>query len=298
MLIVIADDMEENVVKEISRLAKVEYKPKDLKAALAKADMLVVRSATKVTKGLLADAPRLKLVARAGVGLDNIDVEACRAGGIKVVNTPGASTNAVAELALGLIITGLRNVQKAHHQMKAGVWDKKGLVGREVEGKTIGIIGYGRIGASLGQKAHALGMKVISYNIPPRHEDGIAAFVELDELLSRADVISIHVPVTESTRNLINSRNIAKMKNNVFIVNTSRGEIVDEDALYDACRSGKVLGAALDVYKTEPYKGKLLELDNVCFTPHLGGSTKEAQGRIGQELVAIVKAELKGKGGK
>jgi D-3-phosphoglycerate dehydrogenase len=295
MSILIADDMEESVVNEIRKLGHVEYKPKDLNAALPDADVLIVRSATKVTADLLKHAAKLKLVARAGVGLDNVDAKACAAKGIKVVNTPGASTNAVAELALGLMLCGLRNVQKAHHQMKSGVWDKKGLTGREVEGKTLGVIGYGRIGASLGKKAHALGMRIIAYNPPPRKEDSIAVFVDgIDKLFAEADVISIHVPATEKTANLINRQNIAKMKDGVFIVNTSRGEIVDDDALYEACKSGKVLGAALDVYRSEPYKGKLLELDNVCFTPHLGASTKEAQKRIGQELVSILKAELKG----
>ena len=294
MFILIADDMEESVVNEIKLLGHVEYKPKDLKAVLPNADVLIVRSATKVTPDLLQYASKLKLVARAGVGLDNVDTDACRAKGIKVVNTPGASTNAVAELALGLILCGLRNVQKAHYQMKNGIWDKKNLIGREVEGNTLGIVGYGRIGASLGKKAHALGMNVIVYDPSPRKNDEVAFLDKLDDLLSKADVISIHVPVTEKTINLINRQSIAKMKDGVFIVNTSRGEIVDEDALYDGCKSGKILGAALDVYRSEPYKGRLLELDNVYFTPHLGASTKEAQKRIGQELVSILKAELKG----
>jgi D-3-phosphoglycerate dehydrogenase len=293
MSIIIADDMEEAVVNEIRKLGHVEYKPADLALALQKADVLIVRSATKVTKELVGHAPNLKLVARAGVGLDNVDAKACQERGIKVVNTPGASTNAVAELALGAMIAGLRNIQKAHHQMKNGVWDKKGLTGREIAGKTLGIIGYGRIGASLGKKAYALGMRIIAFNPLPRTEDGIAAYVDLDGLFRQADVISIHVPATESTINLVNKDNIAKMKDKVFIINTSRGEIIDEDALYEACKSGKVLGAALDVYRNEPYKGKLLELDNVCLTPHIGASTKEAQARIGKELVEILEKELK-----
>ena len=223
MFILIADDMEESVVNEIKLLGHVEYKPKDLKAVLPSADVLIVRSATKVTIDLLQHATKLKLVARAGVGLDNVDAKACQAKGIKVVNTPGASTNAVAELALGVMLCGLRNVQKAHHQMKSGIWDKKNLIGREIEGKTLGVIGYGRIGASLGKKAHALGMNVIAYNPPPRKDDGIAVFMDdLGEFLSRADVVSIHVPATEKTVNLINRQSIERMKDGVFIVNTSR----------------------------------------------------------------------------
>jgi len=294
--IVIADEMEKEVVSGIGKLGKVIYKPADLGKELADADVLIVRSATKVTADLIAGAKKLKLVARAGVGLDNVDKAACEAKGIKVINTPGASTNAVAELALALMLSMLRNVQKAHHQMKGGRWEKKALAGREIEGKTLGIVGYGRIGASLGKKAHALGMKVIAFNPPPRPpEDGIAAYVDdLARFLSQADIISLHVPAIESTRNMINKENISKMKDGAFIINTSRGEIIDEDALYDAIKSGKVAGAALDVYRSEPYTGKLLELDNVCFTPHLGASTKEAQTRIGSELVAALKSELKG----
>jgi len=293
MRIVVADQMEDEVVAEIRKLGDVSYKPADLKAALSDADALIVRSATKVTKELLAGAKKLKLVARGGVGLDNVDQEACKEKGIKVVNTPGASTNAVAELALGLMMAMLRNVQKAHHQMKGGIWDKKNLSGSEVEGKTLGIIGYGRIGASLAAKAKALGMKVIAYNPKPRHEDRSAEFVDsLDTFLSRADIISLHVPSTPETVNMINKERIAKMKDGVWIVNTARGDTIDEDALYEACKSGKIAGAAIDVYRQEPYKGKLLELDNVYFTPHLGASTKEAQMRIGTELVKILKEEL------
>jgi len=294
MHIVIADQMEEEVVEGIAALGQVVYKPADVKAALSDADVLIVRSATAVTRDLIAGAKRLKVVARAGVGLDNVDQAACAEKGIKVLNTPGASTNAVAELAIGLIICAMRNVQKAHHQMKGGKWEKKALIGREIEGKTLGVIGYGRIGAAVGKKAHALGMKVIAFNPPPRHEDGLARFVDsLDEFLHQADVITLHAALTDGTKRMINKENIAKMKDGAFIVNTARGEMVDEDALYEAIKSGKLSGAALDVFTEEPYKGRLLELENVCLTPHLGASTKEAQNRIGAELVRILKDELK-----
>jgi D-3-phosphoglycerate dehydrogenase len=297
MRIVIADQMEEEVVKGIGALGQVVYKPQDVKASLKDADALIVRSATKVTGDLIADAPKLKVVARAGVGLDNVDQAACKHRGIRVLNTPGASSNAVAELALGLMLGAMRNIQKAHHQMKMGKWEKKTLTGNEIEGKTLGVIGYGRIGALLGKKANALGMKVISYNPPPRHEDGIVKYIDdLGSFLNQADVISIHVPATPETINLIARENIAKMKNGVIIINTSRGEIIDEDALYEAVKSGKVAGAALDVYRAEPYKGKLLELENVYLTPHLGASTKEAQDKIGAELVRLLKEEFGKKG--
>jgi len=295
MKIVIADQMEDEVVKSIGSLGQVDYRPADLPAALRDGDALIVRSATKVTKELVAGAPKLKLVIRGGVGLDNVDKEACRARGIKVLNTPGASSNAVAELALGLMIGAMRNIQKAHHQMKGGKWEKKALTGIELEGRTLGIVGYGRIGALLAKKAHALGMKVVAFTPPPAREDGIAEFVgTLGELLARADVISIHVPASPETTGLICRESIPRMKDGVIIINTSRGEIVDEDALYDAVKSGKVGAAALDVFRTEPYKGKLLELENVYLTPHLGASTKEAQGRIGAEIVNLLKGELRG----
>ncbi len=293
MLIVITDRMETEVVQDLKALGEVVYKPDNLEKSLSEANVLVVRSATKVTEELLSGAKKLRMVARAGIGLDNIDQDACSKRGIKVVNTPSASTNAVAELALGIMISMMRNVQKAHHQMKNGVWDKKSLVGREIEGKTLGIIGYGHIGSALGRKANALGMRIISYNPPPRHQDDVVKFVDdLKEFLSQADVISIHAPLTKDTKDLINKETIAKMKDGAYLTNTARGGIVDEDALYEGCKSGKLAGAALDVYSSEPYKGKLLELDNVYFTPHLGASTKEAQIRIGKELISIIKKEF------
>jgi D-3-phosphoglycerate dehydrogenase len=293
MRIVIADQMEDGVVESIKRLGAVDYKPEDLAGSISGADALVVRSATKVTKDLLSHADRLRLVVRAGVGLDNIDVSACEAKGIKVMNTPGASTNAVAELTIGLIICLLRNVGKAHFQMRNKTWDKKGLTGKETAGKTLGIVGYGRIGSSVGRKAAALGMRIIAYNPPPRHEDGIVAYVEtMDELLSQSDVITLHTTLTPETRHMIDKKAISKMRGGAYIINAARGGLVDEDALYQACKSGKVAGAALDVYESEPYTGKLLGLDNVIFTPHLGASTVEAQARIGGELIAILEKEL------
>jgi len=291
--IVISDNMESEVVEELKSLGEVSYLPADLSEALKDADVLIVRSKTKVTKEVIEGAPKLKIIARGGVGLDNINVNAAEEKGITVINTPGASANAVAELVIGHMLSCFRNIAKANFQMKNGIWDKKNLIGQEVEGKTLGIIGYGRIGALVGKKASALGMKIIAYNPPPRHEDGLAEFVDdFDEFLARSDVITLHVPLNESTRDAINGESISKMKDGVFIINTSRGEVIDEDALYEACKSGKIAAAALDVYREEPYKGKLLGLGNVFFTPHLGAATKEAQLRIGKELVEKLKKEL------
>lgn len=293
MKIVIADQMEDEVVRGIGGLGTVVYKPADLSKELADADALVVRSATTVTRELLAGAGKLRVVARAGVGLDNVDQKACAERGIKVLNTPGASTNAVAELAIGLMIGAMRNIQKASHQMKGGKWEKKSLTGREIAGKTLGILGYGRIGAAVGGKAHALGMKVIAYNPPPRREDGIVEFVDdAGAFFGRSDVISLHAALTDGTRDIINRDAIARMKDGAVLINTARGEMVDDDALYEALKSGKLSCAAIDVFREEPYKGRLAELENCYMTPHLGASTKEAQARIGEELVRLLKQEL------
>ncbi|VVB66745.1 Glyoxylate reductase [Candidatus Gugararchaeum adminiculabundum] len=282
--IVIADNMEDEVVAEIKKLGDVTYKPANLMEAVKDAEIIVVRSATKVTKEVIAGAPKLKAVARAGVGIDNIDSVACKARGIQVINTPGASTNAVAELTIGLIIAASRKIGKAYLQMKNGVWDKKALVGNEIQGKTLGIVGYGRIGKAVAEKARALGMNVIAFD-PFARSDQHTKIVDIDTLLHQSDVISIHSILTPETRNLFNKASIEKMKTGAIIVNVARGEIVDEDALYDALKSGKVKAAALDVTANEPYKGKLLELDNVVFSSHIGGNTMEAQLKIGSELV-------------
>jgi D-3-phosphoglycerate dehydrogenase len=289
MKIVISDDLDAGAVENIKKAGQVVYKPANLDAELADAEVLVVRSATKVTKEFLGKAPKLKIVFRAGVGLDNIDVEACKARGIKVQNTPGASTNAVAEMAVGCIIGLFRNLGRAHHSMKTGKWEKKSLMGHEIEGKTLGIIGCGRIGCAVAAKAHAMGMKVVSYNPPPRIDCAGVKYVELDDLLAQSDAITIHAAPTKETENIINAGTIGKMKKGACLINLARGTMVDEEALYSALKGGKLGGAALDVYKEEPYKGKLLELDNVIFTPHIGGSTFEAQDKIG----AVIAEELR-----
>ncbi|MDD5337291.1 MAG: hydroxyacid dehydrogenase [Candidatus ainarchaeum sp.] len=291
MKIVIADNMESEVVEEIKELGEVAYKPADLKASVADADALIVRSATQVNAELLSHAKKLKIVARAGVGLDNVDAKECEKRGIKVVNTPGAPSNAVAELCIGFMIMLLRNGGKAHAQMKNKVWDKKSLTGREIAGKTLGVIGFGRIGALVAEKAHGLGMDVIAYDRSEK-KSAFAKFVSLDELFAKSDVISLHLSLTEENRNLVNAQSIGKMKNGVCIINTARGGLVDENAFYEACKAGKIGGVALDVYEPEPYSGKLLELENAIFTPHIGSSTKESQERIGKELVQRLKEML------
>lgn len=288
MKIVVSDSMEGEVLEQLKKFGSISYKPADLNKEIADADVLIVRSATKVTRELLNNAKQLKLVMRGGVGLDNVDKDACKEKGIKVLNTPAASSNAVAELAIGLMIALMRNIVKAHDQVKAGVWDKKALMGREVQGKTLGLIGLGRIGSLVAKKASALGMNVIAYDKIAVNVEDVKIVDSVDEIFANADVISLHVPATDETKNLINRETIAKMKNGVYIVNTARGVVIDEDALSEALASGKVAGAALDVTAKEPPEGPILKAPNIILPSHIGASSKEAQLRIGGELVQLL----------
>ena len=292
MKIVIADRMEPEVVAEMRKFGEVEEAPSDLKASLKGAEVLIVRSATKVTDGLLASAPKLKIVARAGVGMDNVDKPACEKRGIKVINTPGASSNSVAELALALMFAVSRKIARADAGMREGKWLKKELIGVELQGKTLGIVGLGRIGTMLAIKAQALGMRVLYYD-PNSQSSAMGKNVNLDELFASSDYISLHVPLIPQTQGMINVAVIAKMKKSAVLVNTARGGLIDEEALYSALKEGKLAGAALDVYSQEPYNGKLRQLENIVLTPHIAGSTTEAQMRIGLELVEKLKQELK-----
>ncbi len=289
MKILIADKLHERAVEAIKAAGEVVYQPAELEPELAEAQVLVVRSATKVTAELLEKAPKLKLVIRAGVGLDNIDQESCNAKGIRVMNTPGVSTNAVAEMTIGCMVAAMRGIATGHCKMKEGEWAKKQLMGHELSGKTLGVIGCGRIGLAVAERAFYMGMRVIGHNVPPRRETSYLSYVELDELYRQADVITLHVPLAPGTKNMINGESIAKMKDGVYLLNLARGGIVDEEALYEALREGKVAGAALDSFAEEPYQGKLLGLDNVVLTPHIGGSTVEAQEKIGIMVAQMLK---------
>ncbi len=288
MKIIVADAMEDEVLAELRKMGEVVYRPSDLYSEIAKSDVLIVRSATKVTEALVANSS-LKIVARAGVGLDNVDVPACEKKGIKVINTPGASSDAVAELALAFMLALARKIPQAHLSMKQGKWDKKSFVGSELAGKTLGILGYGRIGSKVAKFASGFGMKIICTNLNPVNDAAVTQ-VELPELLSSSDFISIHVALTPETKGMFNADVFAKVKKGAYILNLARGPVIDEDALYNALKSGHLGGAGLDVFPQEPYSGKLLELDNVVFTPHIGGSTKEAQMRIGLELIQQLKS--------
>ena len=270
------------------------YEPEQLGAALREFDAVVVRSKTKVRQSQLDEAKggRLKLIIRGGVGVDNIDVSYAEQCGITVINTPKASSQSVADLAMGHMFYCARFISHAGHTMREGKWEKKAYgKGIELQGKTLGIIGFGRIGQHLGVMAKAIGMKVVAFDI--FHIPGIEAqlgipYVEMDELLAQSDFISVHAPAVDGGA-IINESTIAKMKDGVTVINTSRGTNVDEAALLAALNSGKVRSAGLDVYADEPAtNAALYSHPMVSCTPHIGAATGEAQKRIGAEIVDII----------
>jgi D-3-phosphoglycerate dehydrogenase len=263
--------------------------PEDLEAIIADYDAMVVRSRTKVRGPLIDKATRLQLIIRGGVGLDNIDVAYAESKGIEVRNTPSASSNSVAELTIGYLLALVRQVPQATASMKAGQWEKKALSkGSELAGKTLGLIGLGRIGNLVARKGNALGMEVIFHRRTPTVVD-YATQVSLDELFARSDLISLHVPATPETHHIVGAEAFEKMKDGVYIVNCGRGGTLDEAALYDAIASGKVTGAALDVYEDEKEeRGKrLMDLPQVIGSPHIGAGTAEAKARVGEEVAQI-----------
>jgi D-3-phosphoglycerate dehydrogenase len=268
--------------------------PEDLLVTVADFPCMVVRSRTKVTKEVIDAGKSLKAIVRAGVGVDNIDVSYAKEKGIKVLNTPSASTQSVAELTLAYMMALARQIPQMTASMKAGKWEKKGFVGIELGGKTLGLIGSGRIGGAVAERAHALGMTVIAYD-PYVKELKNVELVDFDELLERADYISLHIPHTDETHNILGQAAFKKMKDGVRIINCARGGTIDEDALYQAIKDGKVAGAALDVYAQEPpTESKLFTLDEVIGSPHVGAGTKEAKERVGQEAAQQVIEALKG----
>ncbi len=295
MKVLVCDPIDEKAVATM-RGAGVEVdvrddiSPEELEAVIAGYDAMVVRSRTKVTAAVLDKAANLKLIIRGGVGVDNIDVAYAQSKGVEVQNTPAASSNSVAELTIGYLFALARQIPQATASMKAGQWEKKAFSkGIELAGKTLGLVGCGRIGSLVAQKAAALGMTVLFYRRTPTEVPG-ATQVSLDELLARSDFISLHVPHTPETHHLIGAEAFAKMKNGVYIVNCGRGGTLDEAALYDAIVSGKVAGAALDVFEDEKEdRGRrLMELPQVIGSPHIGAGTKEASARVGGEVAEIV----------
>lgn len=263
-------------------------------------DALIVRGATNVGAADIENArSTLKVIGRAGVGVDNIDLQAARANQVTVVNAPLAATNAVAELALGLMFALARNLARADASMKAGEWAKKSLKGQELDGKNLGVIGMGRIGATLGQRAAALGMSVLGHD-PPLDDEEIARRgarpVSLDELLEQSDYISVHVPLLESTRGLIGREELGRAKPGARIICTARGGVVDEQALLEALESGQIAGAALDVFSEEPPgRTALVGHPHLIATPHIGAQTSEAQRRAALDVSEEVLAALEGR---
>ena len=275
---------------------KIGMTPEALEAAIVDYEAVVVRSATKIKAQHIAAAKNLKVIVRGGVGVDNIDVAAAEAEGVRVMNTPSASSTSVAELALALMFSLARQIPRADQSMKSGAWDKKTFAkGMELEGKTLGILGVGRIGRALARKASALGMVVIGAD-PALGTTGSVDGLTLlgpDDVYRRADFISLHLPKVAGTPATIGREQLAQMKNGVFVVNCARGGVVDEAALFEALESGRVAGAALDVFEVEPPKElRLVGHPQVIATPHVGASTVEAQARVGLVVAEILLAEL------
>lgn len=265
----------------------------ELLAAVPAADALIIRSASKIDSAVMDAAPRLRVVGRAGVGVDNIDLEAATARGIVAMNAPDGNTVATAELAMGLMLALARHIPQAEISMRAGQWEKKAFMGVELRNKTLGLIGFGRIGRAVARRAKAFEMNVVAYDPfkPPEVAAAIgAALVPLDEVFARADFISLHASASPATRHIINAENIQKMKPGVRIINDARGSLIDEAALAEALKSGRVAGAALDVYSAEPVSADnpLLGLPNVIHTPHLGASTVEAQDQVATQIAQQV----------
>lgn len=284
MKILISDPFSKDLPKRLLEFAAVTENKDDI----LDADVILVRSATKVDRTFIDSAKKLKMVIRGGVGLDNIDVDYCSKKGIIVRNTPEASTIAVTELVFALMLGIARNITKAHGSMKNGQWTKD-LKGSEVYGKTLGIVGLGRIGTEVAERAKAFGMKVLACEINKKQSEH-AEIVSLDEIFRKSDFISLHVPLTDATKEMMNRNTIKKMKDGVVLINTARGKLVNESDLADALKSGKVRYAGLDVYQQEPPAGSpLLSLDNVLLTPHLGAQTFENMERIGNTICEIIR---------
>jgi D-3-phosphoglycerate dehydrogenase / 2-oxoglutarate reductase len=270
----------------------------DLAETIGAYDAIVVRSATKLTADLIERADRLKVIGRAGVGIDNVDVDAATRRGIVVANAPESTVVSAAEHTVGLLVALTRNIPQAHAALKQGRWERKTYGGVELADKTLGVLGFGRIGQQVARRAAGLGMRVVAFDpfvSPERFRElGVERVQAEDGVYEAADFITLHLPLTDETRGSIGAEAFAKMREGVRIVNAARGELVDETALLEALRSGKVGGAALDVFSEEPYTGPLLELDNVVVTPHLAASTEEAQDRAGVIIAEQVAAALEG----
>jgi D-3-phosphoglycerate dehydrogenase len=299
--ILLTDGLEENGKSILAAESQVDDKKNisadELLKVIGEYDAIIVRGRTKVTGEVFAAAPKLKVVGRSGVGVDNIDLQSAKKHKVTVVNAPIATTRAVAELVMGMIFALARELPRADQSMKQNQWLKKEFEGIELNGKTLGIVGIGRIGSSVAKMASSLGMKILAYDpvlSPEAIQSAGGEVSDLDELLNKSDFITIHTPLTDSTRNLINTDKLAKMKDGVRIICAARGNIIDETDLLSALNSGKVAGAALDVFSVEPPQdGQLAKHPRVIATPHIGGQTVEAQIRAANDISNEVLAALR-----
>jgi D-3-phosphoglycerate dehydrogenase len=301
MKVLVTDGLEAEALATLRRAHEADVVEVDgprLLEIIPAYDALVVRGRTKVTKEVLTRATRLKVVGRSGVGVDNIDLVAATSRKVVVVNAPASSTTSVAELAIGHMLSLYRHLPTADRSVKDGKWEKRTLEGRELQGKVLGLVGSGRIGAEVARRSSAFGMRVLAYDPYLRPEDAARRGFELVDktrLFEEADIVSVHAALTTETRHLVGAKEISLMKRTAVLVNCARGEIVDEAALADALRAGAISGAAVDVFEKEPPTGSpLLDAPNVVFTPHLGASTHEAQARAGMTVVEQVMKALAG----
>lgn len=294
--VIVCDSIDEKGIEILKKAGlTVEYLPEitnqELISKVKDFDVIVVRSRTKITKEVIQNAKRAKIIARVGVGLDNIDTNEAQNNNIEVINAGEASINAVSELVLGFIFSLSRNIPVANNATKNGKWIKKDLIGVELKGKYLGIIGLGKIGRNVARLARGLRMNLIGYDVVPIDKSFVQEVslitTDLKTLVESSDFITCHVPYTEQTKHLIDKEMLSRMKNNAFLINTSRGEVIDEEALVDCLKNKRIGGAALDVYEVEPPTNKeLLKLDNIVCTPHIAAQTKE-----GQELASAVIGE-------
>jgi len=278
-----------------------EITPEQIAEKIGNFQVVVVRGRTKLSRELIEKADKCKIIARVGVGLDNIDEEAAKEKNIRVINAVEGATTAVAELVIGLMLSMAREITRADREIRNGNWIKKELAGSELKGKYLGIIGLGNIGKRLGRLTRALNMNIIGYDVVPIDEEfskevGLMK-ADLDTLLSSADYVSLHVPLLDSTHHMINAEKLKLMKNTARIINTSRGGVIDEEALYNSLKEGNIAGAALDVFEVEPATGnKLTTLPNFVATPHMGAQTKEAQllaaNIIAEKIIQVLRGVL------
>ncbi len=301
--IVILDPIAEDAARRLAAETgwaveeRLNLRPEEIPAAVEDADVLIVRSATRVTAEVIAAAKRLKVIGRAGVGVDNIDLDAASEREIRVINTPGATTISVAELTLGAIFSLARWIHAADASVKAGKWERGAFPGFEVRGKLLGIVGYGRIGKEVGKIAQAVGLRVIACDpyLDDSHAHGVALH-PLEEVLARADFVSLHVPLEDDSANLMNREKLESMKRGAFLLNLGRGGLVDEEALADLLDRGHLAGAALDTYNVEPPGATIDRLrahPRCLLLPHIGAQTREGQIRVGMELVDGVAKAVK-----